>query len=84
MREYIYYIDTDGYDTLVRDGCYGVEELSQRNPVWTRAWEYYWREIYLGQGFNCLWAITLEAAREILSDWGLDPELAREFPASRE
>lgn len=80
MREYIYYIDSDDYSTLVRDGCYGVEQLHAGNPVWHRAGEYYWREIYLGQGFNCLWEISLEVAREYLTDWGLDPELAQAFP----
>ena len=83
MREYIYYIDSDGYNTLVRDGSYGVEELYRENPVWQRAGDYYWREIYLGQGFNCLWEISLEVAREYLTDWGLDPELAQPFPQPR-
>ncbi len=83
MREYTYYIDGDGYHTLVRDGCYGVEELYRESPVWQRAREYYWREICLGQGFNCLWRISLEEAREYLTDWGLDPELAQPFPSPR-
>lgn len=83
MREYTYYIDGDGYDTLVRDGGPGVDELSRGNPVWKRAADYYWREIYLGQGFNCLWMISLETAREYLADWGLDPELAQPAPDSR-
>jgi len=78
MQEYIYYIDTDGYDILVRDG-YGVQQISQKNPVWHHGNEYFWREIYLGQGFGCLQEITLEIAREYLSDWGLDPELAQPF-----
>jgi hypothetical protein len=83
MREYIYYIDDDGYDTIVRDGICGVEELCRKNPVWKNAAEYYWREIYLGQGFDCLWRISLEEAREYLTGWGLDPELAHPFPSPR-
>ena len=83
MREYTYYMDHDGYDTLVRDSRHGVEELHRDNPVWKSGWEYYWREIYLGQGFNRLWRISLEEAREYLTDWGLDPELAQPFPSPR-
>ena len=82
MREYDYYIDA--WDrTLVRDGSYGVQQLYPEHPVWERAAEYYWREIYLGQGFNCLWRITLEEAREYLTGWGLDPALAQAFPEPR-
>jgi len=80
MREYIYYIDKDGFNTLVRDGADGVKELYREDPVWKWGNEYYWREIYLGQGFGCLWEISLEVAREYLTDWGLDPELAQAFP----
>lgn len=76
--EYIYYIDTDSHDTLVRDG-YSVEMLCRKAPVWRMASEYYRREICLGQGFNCLREISLETAREYLTDWGLDPELAQAF-----
>lgn len=83
MRDYIYYIDGDDYRTLVRDGCYGVEQLNSESPRWENAWEYYWREIYLGQGFNCLWQITLEEAREYLIHWGMDPALAPAAPAPR-
>ena len=79
MREYYYYID--GNHTLVRDGSYSVEELYREDPVWKKAGEWYWREIYLGQGFDCLWHISLEEAREYLTGWGLDPELAQAFPA---
>ncbi|MBO7252405.1 MAG: hypothetical protein J6V25_07250 [Oscillospiraceae bacterium] len=81
MREYIYYIDGDEYNTLVRDGIHGVEQLYQENPTWRMAAEYYWREICLGQGFNCLWEISLDEAREYLTQWGLDPELAQAFPS---
>lgn len=83
MREYIYYIDGDDYNTLVRDGSFGVEELYRENPLWHRAADYYWREIYLGQGFNCLWQISPDEAREYLTDWGLDPALAPDFPSPR-
>ena len=83
MREYIYYIDGDDYNTLVRDGSFGVEELYRENPLWQRAADYYWREIYLGQGFNCLWQISPDEAREYLTDWGLDPALAPDFPSPR-
>lgn len=82
MREYIYYIDGDDYSTLVRDGSCGVEQLCRENPVWKRAAEYYWREIYLGQGFNCLWEISIDEAREYLTCWGLDPQLAPAFPTA--
>ena len=82
MREYDYYIDAQD-QTLVRDGSYGVQQLYPENPVWERAGEYYWREIYLGQGFNCLWRITLEEARKYLTSWGLDPMLAQAFPEPR-
>lgn len=81
MRKYNYYID--GSHTLVRDGSYGVEELWGEEGFWKEAGEYYWREIYLGQGFDCLWMISLEEARAYLISWGLDPELAQAFPASR-
>ena len=77
MRKYIYYIDEDGYDTLVRD-CRGAEELRRGAHAWQKAAEYYWREIYLGQGLNCLRQISLEEARQYLTRWGLDPELAQE------
>ena len=78
MRKYTYYIDEDGFDTLVRD-CYGAEQLSPHAPAWQKAAEYYWREIYLGQGLNCLRQITLEEARQYLTRWCLDPALAQEF-----
>ena len=77
MREYHYYMD--GSHTLVRDGSFGVEELWRNEGVWKEGGDWYWQEIYFGQGFDCLWPISLEEAREYLANWGFDPDLAPAF-----
>ena len=73
----VYYRDIDCIDTererLVRRiNGYGIEYLEKRSLKWEFCGvnTNYHRELFLGEGNNCLSSISREEAIRILSSWG--------------
>lgn len=70
-----YYEDTDK-DVIVRKRpCFfQAEYISKNNLIWQKADAdgSYMRELYFGQGNNCLSLISLEEAKRRLAEWGME------------
>lgn len=75
-RKIAYYEDVDRGDVIVRKRPYvfQAEFISINSPVWKKEHPdgSYMRELYLGQGNNCLFSITQEEAQKRLAEWGVE------------
>lgn len=75
LRKAGYYEDTDK-DVIVRKRpyVYNAEYISKNNLIWQKAEAdgNYMRELYFGQGNDCLSLISLEEAKRRLSEWGME------------
>ena len=76
MKEIVYYEDIDSPDTSVRKipESFELEYISKGDPVWvkTRPNSPYERELYFGEGNNCLYNIPYEEAKKRLHQWGVE------------
>ena len=71
-----YFLDSDHGKTVVRkdDDNIHLYYISEHRPHWKMT-EYdhpYERELYFGQGYNCLSPISYEEAMELLVSWGVE------------
>lgn len=68
-----YYVDVDRreQDILVRCGGSRLEYLQRSDPGWKQVWKgsSYYREIFLGQGNNCLFPISGEEVERVAEQW---------------
>lgn len=76
LRETGYYEDLDKGDVIVRKRphVFYAEYISKNNLIWQKAEPdgNYMRELYFGQGNNCLSLISLEEAKKRLAEWGME------------
>ena len=68
----VYYIDTERERLVRRINGYGIEYLEKRSLKWEFCGvnTNYHRELFLGEGNNCLSSISRDEAIRILSSWG--------------